>query len=233
MTILIGLIVSIALSLVCFVSTSNLITTAVIGGVSLIYFLFYVKRVLNLKNEQITRFQCCYQFINNFLIALSIKEHISGALASALESQNPETVELMRSIDSNDPLDKVKYIKDYFRFDIYSLFVDLVTLYSEEGGEIIKMSQYLLNQIREDEEYLINAERLNQKAVIEFSILWVFSLMILVILRLALQDFFSYIVKSSFYQISVVCILFFALISIHIAVCKITNIKIKGWTRYE
>lgn len=231
MILLIGFIVSIALSLICFISTENLISTMVICVISILYFMIFVNKVIKNKDEKITRFQNCYQFINNFLIALSIKGHISGALASTLESQNEETIDLINSVDSKDPMQKVIYMKDYFKFDIYSLFVDLIKLYNDEGGNIIQMSRYLLNQIREDEEFIVNAERLNKKAIVEFVILWSFALSILIILKFSLDDFFIHIVKNIFYQISVVAIILFSLFSVHIAVRKITNIKIKGWDK--
>lgn len=230
MIILIGVIVSIALSIVCFISTENIISTAAIGGVSLLYFVTYINKVMKNKDEKIARFQNCYQFVNNFLIALSVKGHISGALASALESQNEEAIDVIKSVDSKDPMEKIKYMQTYFKFDVYSLFIDLIVLFNEEGGDIIQMSQYLLNQIREDEEYIVNAERLNKNSLVEFSILWIFSLAILAILKFSLNDFFKYVVKNNFYQLSVVCVLLFFLISVHIAVKKVTNIKIKGWS---
>lgn len=229
MTLLIGFIVSIALFLVCFISTENLISSITVGSVSLLYFVIYVNKVIKSKDEMINRFQSCFQFINNFLIALSIKGHISGALASALESQSEQTVELVNSIESKDPMEKIKYLKEYFKFDVYSLFVDLIVLFNDEGGDVIQMSRYLLNQIREDEEYIINVERMNKKSLIEFSILWIFSLGILAILKFSLDSFFVHVVKNIFYQISVVVVLLFALSSVHIAVRKTSNIKIKGW----
>lgn len=228
---LIGFIVGIALSLICFISTENLISTALVGALSILYFLVFVRKAITAKDEKVTRFQDCYQFINNFLIALSIKGHISGALASTLESQNEETVDLIKSIDSNDPMEKVIYLKDYFKFDIYLLFVDLISLYNDEGGDIIQMSRYLLNQIREEEEFIVNFERMSKKAIVEFTILWIFALSILVILKFSLDDFFKHIVTNIFYQISVVCILLFTLFSIHLAVKKVSDLKIKGWNQ--
>ena len=229
MIVLIGFIVGIALSLICFISTENLISTALIGFISILYFLIYVRKVIKGKDEKVTRFQDCYQFINNFLIALSIKGHVSGALASTLESQNEETIDLVKSIDSNDPMEKVIYLKDYFKFDIYSLFVDLISLYNDEGGDIIQMSRYLLNQIREEEEFIVNVERMSKKAIVEFTILWSFALSILAILKFSLDDFFKHIVANVFYQISVFCILLFALFSVHLAVKKVIDVKLKGW----
>lgn len=225
----IGLIVSIALSLVCFISTLNYISSIVIGVISMLYFSIYVNKKMKNKAEKIARFQNCYHFINNFLISLSIKGHISGALASAVETQNEETKNLINSLDSNDPMGKIIYLKNYFKFDSYSLFIDLLILFNEEGGDIIKMSANLLNQIRESEEFIVNVERMNKTTLIEFSILWSFSLAILAILKFALDDFFHYILNVPFYQIGVVCILLFALISTHVAVKKATNVNIKGW----
>ena len=195
----------------------------------LIYFSVFVNRKIKAKNIKIVRFHNCYKFVNNFLISLSIKGHVSGALASALETQNEETKSLVNSLDSNDPMGKIAYLKNYFKFDCYSLFIDLLILFNEEGGDIIKMSSNLLNQIRESEEYIINAERMNKSVLIEFTLLWTLSLAILAILKFTLDDFFTYIVKTSFYQIGVVCILSFALISIHVAIIKVTDMQIKGW----
>lgn len=229
MTLLFGLIVSIAFFIVAFISTNNLISSAAVGGVTLLYFVIYATRVLKNKNEKITRFQDCYQFVNNFLISLSIKGHISGALATALESQNEETIDLINSLETDDPLEKVKYLKNYFKFDMYYLFVDLVTLHTEEGGDIIKMSNNLLNQIRQNEEFLVNVERMNKNSIVEFTILWAFALSILAILKFALSDFFVHIVKNNFYQMSVIFVFAFALLSIHIAIRKVVDIDIKGW----
>ena len=229
MIILIGLIVSIALFLICFISTLNFISSIAIGVISMLYFSLYVSKKMKNKTEKIVRFQDCYHFINNFLISLSIKGHVSGALASALETQNEDTKELVDSLDSDDPMSKVTYLKNYFKFDSYSLFIDLLILYNEEGGDIIKMSANLLNQIRESEEFIINAERVNKTTIVEFSILWSFTLAILAILKFALNDFFHYIVDTPFYQVGVVCILSFALISTHVAVKKVTNVNVKGW----
>ena len=229
MTLLIGLIVSIALFFICFISTESYISAAFVFVVSLLYFVIYANKVMKNKDEKKTRFMECFQFVNNFLISLSIKGHASGALASALESQNEETKELLNSLDSDDPMDKVRYLKNYFRFDVYYLFIDLVTLYNEEGGDILQMSSHLLNQIRELEEYIVNVERINKNTLLEFAILWTFSLTVLAILRFSLDDFFKYVVGNNFYQISVVLILLFTLASIHIAISKVTKFEIRGW----
>jgi len=233
MIILIGFIVSIAFFIICFISTANIISSCSIAGITLIYFLLYVYKKIRQKQTKISRFHDCYQFINSFLISLSIKGSLTGALATALESQSEETVELVKSLEAVDPMEKVNYLKSYFTFDVYFLFLDLVNLYNEEGGDILSMSHYLLNQIREGEEYIVNAERLNRNSIVEFSVLWFFSLIILVIIKYSLSDFYVYIVNSNFYQISIVCLLLFTLVTIHIAVNKITSINIKGWEQNE
>jgi len=227
MIVLIGLIVSIILGLICYLSTENVYSSIGILLVSFIYFATFATTRLRKKNKTITCFHQCYQFINNFLIALSIKGNLAGALNSASESLCEDAKECLNNLNSNDTLHQLKYLKNYFYFDAYSLFYDIVSLYEEEGGDIIKMSDHLSNKIRENEEYIIEVERMHKDTLIEFIILWIISLIILVTLRYALTDFFAIISKGLIYQIGVVGILLFCVISIHIAICKISSVKIK------
>lgn len=233
MIILIGLIVSIAILIVCFISTENYISSIVVGVVFLLYFLLYAVKAIKNKDEKVTKFQECYHFVNNFLVSLSIKGNVSSAWVSTLETQSEEFKDITNSLDSPDSMGKINYLKNYFPFSLYSLFVDIINLYVEEGGDILQMSSYLLNQIRETEEYIVNAERVNKNTLIEFSILWILSLAILAILKFTLDDFFKYIVSSMLYQIGVVCILLFVLLSVHITVKKVTNLNVKGWYMNE
>lgn len=233
MIVLVGFIVSIAFAILCYLSTENLISTIGVSSVTFLYFAIYVYKKIKTKNVKINRFHECYQFINNFLISLSIKGNLSGALASALETQAEDTVEALKELATPDPMSKLDYLKRIFSFDAYYLFLDLLKLYDEQGGNILKMSHYLTNQIREDEDYLVNIERQHKDAIIEFSVLWCFSLLIMGVLKFSLSDFYSHIVSNQFYQISIVAIFLFVLITIHIAVGKITNIEINGWTKDE
>ena len=105
----------------------------------------------------------------------------------------------------------------------------MVSLWNEQGGDILKMSHHLVEQVRLKEEYLFTCESLNKNKTIEFVVLWAIALVILSILRFALSQFFMRISKTIIYQASVVVIILFVLISIYILILRITNVNLEGW----
>ena len=109
------------------------------------------------------------------------------------------------------------------------MFLDLISLWSDQGGDIISMSSNLTNRARELEEYVSEAEQIHNKKIIEFVILWSFSLAILVFLRFALSQFFDKITSQFFYLIGIASIFIYVLITIHLLISKMTTLEINGW----
>ena len=116
---------------------------------------------------------------------------------------------------------------------MYRLFVDTINLWNEEGGDILKMSQYLINQVRLKEQYLITCETIHRQKTIEFIVLWAISLAILTLLRFALSQFFERIRQTIFYQIAVGVIILFVLASIYILIMRISKLDLEGWKDEE
>ena len=154
---------------------------------------------------------------------------MNAAFQSGYEITDESTREIIDSIKDLNEEEKLSYLIKYFKFDIYRLFVDTIKLWNEEGGDILKMSEYLINQARLKEQYLLNSETIHRQKTIEFVVLWSISLAILGILRFALSQFFNKISGSLFYQISVSTIVLFALFSIYILVMRVSNFDLEGW----
>ena len=95
------------------------------------------------------------------------------------------------------------------------------------------MSRYLVEQARLKEEYLLSCQRLNKSKTIEFTVLWIISLVILAALRFALSQFFNRIAQTIFYQVAIVVIILFALFSIYLLINRITNLTLEGWNDEE
>ena len=158
---------------------------------------------------------------------------MGAAIESGYGTSDDETKAMLDSIRELNEEEKLSYLTKYFRFDLYRLFVDTVSLWNEQGGDILKMSQYLLNQARLKEEYLLTCESMQKRKTIEFAILWAISLGILSILRFALLQFFERIRNALFYQVSVVVIALFVLFSIYVLIKRITKVEIEGWDNEE
>ena len=226
---LVGIVVSIVLAGVNFIASQNFLSTALIFLAVNAFFVLIVKRQMHKNQLKVHRYHQCFQFINTFIISLNVKGSKNAAIQSSYEATDEATREIIDSIKDLNEEEKLSYLIKYFKFDIYRLFVDTVKLWNEEGGDILKMSDYLINQARLKEQYLLNCETIHRQKTIEFVILWSISLTILGILRFALSQFFYKISGSLFYQISVSAIVLFALFSIYILVMRVSNFELEGW----
>ena len=111
--------------------------------------------------------------------------------------------------------------------------MDLINIYEEQGGNILEMSHYLLEETRLIEEYISSSKSITKKKMVEFAILWLLTLGIMVFMRFALSQFFDVIAKQIFYPTGILFVCLFCVLSIHIAICKMTKLQIRGWNDAE
>ena len=187
---------------------------------------------INRYNLITNRFHSCYRFINNFIISLSIKNTIAAALESIKETMDEDFKKELGEISHLNDFEKMEYLRKYYRFHVYDLFLNIVNLYNEQGGNILQMSSQLIDKIRTIEEYLNNSHQIGIRKIIEFVILWIFTLVILITLRFVLAEHYILMASQTFYQIGVAILLMFASFSIALMIIKFTNTKIGGWS-YE
>ena len=226
---LIGIFVSLAFAGLIYLASENIFICLFIFLFSLVFFVFIVRRQIDKYREKTRRYHQCYQFINTYLVSLSIKGSMTAARESSYDTSDTKTKEILDSIKEFDEGEKLSYLCKYFKFDLYHLFLDTVSLWNEQGGDILAMSQHLVNQVRLKEEYILFCESTHRTKLVEFIILWVLTLLILISLRFALSQFFTYIIKTIFYQIAVVVVFLFLIVSIYVMVKRITNITLEGW----
>ena len=226
---LLGVIVSFAFAGLIFIASENVISTISIFLITLLFFVLLIKRRIDKYQEKTRRYHQCYQFINSYLISLSIKGSLSAARESSYGTADKETREVIDSIKDLDEEEKLSYLSKYFKFDLYHLFVDTIKVWREQGGDILTMSQYLINQVRLKEEYLLFCESVHRSKLIEFFVLWGITLTILTSLRFALSQFYTRIINAMFFQIAVVVLFLFVLLSIYLMVSRITNVTLEGW----
>ena len=227
--VLVGIIVSMVFAGVSYIATQNIFSTVGIFVIFSAFFVLIARRLINNSQQKIHRYHECYQFINSFIISLNVKGSLSAAMESAYDTSDSGTKEIIDSIKELNEEEKLSYLIKYFKFDLYRLFVDTVTLWNEQGGDIIKMSHHLIEQVRLKEEYLLACQSINKSKSVEFVVLWAIALMILAALRFALSQFFARVSKTIFYQIAVVVTMLFALISIYILIKRMTNLNLEGW----
>ena len=231
--VLVGIVVSLVFAGVTFIASQNIFSAIVVLIVFIAFFVLIARRLVNNSQQKVHRYHECYQFINSFIISLNVKGSLSSALQSSYDTADSGTREILDSIKELNDEEELSYLVKYFKFDLYHLFVDTVSLWNEQGGDIIKMSHHLIDQVRLKEEYLLACESINKSKSVEFIVLWGIALMILAALRFALSQFFTRISQTVFYQVAVVVTMLFALASIYILIKRLTNLKLEGWKEDE
>ena len=218
---------------VCYFASENLYLTIGVGVVFLLYPQIMLVRKLE-KNQAIyERYHECYHFVNTFIVSLDIRGSLNSVFSSINSTMSKSYMSVYDGISSNKSEDKLSYLQKYFPFHFYGLFVKVITLWQEQGGEILSMSSHLLEEGRRSEEYLRYCHDLHSTRVIEFTILWLFALIILIVMRVSLNQFFMHIMGKILFQVGLGIFFLFFLISIDILVRKITHKEVKGWDEYE
>ena len=218
-------------SFITYITTSSWITALLVFIFSVIFLNLVTLPICKKFSKTSKRFHECYNFINNFIISLSIKNTIEGSFNLTIDSMNPSFKEDIEGLEHLTGLDKLTYINKYFTFDIYKLFLNIIALYEEQGGNILQMASLLTEKSRYQEQYLNNTVGVAKRKIIEFSTLWLFSLAILIVLKFVLGQFYNQIFTQFIFQILIGLLFMFIVVSIHLLVVRITKIEIKGWSK--
>ena len=231
--IVIEIVVSLLLGILGYVASGNIIVGVLSTTLPLAYFFIIANKMLKRYSTKISRYHECYHFINSFIVSLSIKKVTLGAYESAIANMREDFLNEFDNMSSLSQKEKLEHLSKYFRFHDYYLFVDLVNLYEEQGGNILEMSHHLINNTRQTEEYIAACSSIHNKTLTQFGILWLLTLGIMAFLRFALSTFFVMMAKQIFYPIGIGMIILFCLVSIHIALTRLTKVEIRGWNDVE
>ena len=145
----------------------------------------------------------CVNFINNFIISLSIHNTISATFEMIKESFSGELKKEVDSIEHLNIVEKLEYLSAYFNSSLYDFFLKIIHQYEYNGGDIIGISQILIFDSRNVETSIDNFISVSKRKFIEFIILWGITMAILLILQFALSMFYDTILNMSFYAPSI------------------------------
>lgn len=225
--------ISLIVGAISYVALENIFIAVAVFTIYLVVSIFLI--LPRLKKYEFTkvRYHECYHFINNFIISLSIKKSISGALETTAGSMPAEFIDLYNGLENMSENEKLDYLSSYFEFYDYSLFLQVIYIWQEEGGDIIAMSKYLIGNIRSNEEYISQVDTIARRKYMEIGVLWTISLSIVVILRFALSQFYEKVKGQLLFVISISMVFAFVLLTIYMLVQKGTSLKLKGTANHE
>ena len=214
---------------ITYIVTENFISTGIVLVITGLYLFLYAYQRVNKMLDRNKKFHSCYTFINSFIISIATKGSLMAAFESSRLVMDKEYITYIDGLTSYNEEEKLDYLKRYYEFDIYFLFLSVMNIYIEQGGDILTISYYLNEESRRNEDYLIKAEELSKRKILEFSMLWFFTLLIIIVLRFSLNSFYHQITNYLLFQVAIVSLFMLLILSIHLLIMRIINNEIKGY----
>lgn len=223
------IILSVVFPSITYIVTMNFISTGVVLLLTALYLFLYAYPKLKKMLEENRGFHSCFSFINSYIISLSVKGSLLGAFESTKLLMDKDYQDMTSGISNLNEEERLDYLKKYYNYDIYYLFLSMIKIWVEQGGDIFKISHYLIEEARREEDYLIKCENISKRKIVEFSMLWSFTLLIILVLRFSLNSFYLLITKNLLFQVAIVLLFSLLLLSIHLLLAKIMNSQIRGF----
>lgn len=221
------LLLSLGLGGLAYFVTSSLLIAVVIALGFLVVFLFLVfpsiKKFQNLQQKQ----HECYLFVNSFLITLSVCQSIEKSYESAIQNVTSGLKETTDAIAHLGPKQRIDYLSNYFEMPIYDMFLSVLNIYLEQGGDILKLSKTLMEELTRIEETQISLSKNALSVLLQWIVLWAMSFAILGFARFGLNSFYSYLVSSPTYIL--VSVLYFVLLAFSIVVFTAKYTGVLPW----
>ena len=195
------LLIAFAVAGVCYLSSGQLMMTGIVG---LVYFLALLSlaypKVSTMHRKRRIRKEC-YRFMNSFVTTCSVTSSLSRAYEVSCEGSEGEEKEVMDACSCNDVEGRIHELSSYFENQLYDVFLSIVSIYEERGGDILTLSSSLLEEATRIEEEAENRVKLSRGRLFQYMTLWAMSLGIVAFLRFALSNFYDQLMASSTYMI--------------------------------
>lgn len=213
---IIYLIIPLICGLLNYFVTLNLIYSLIIIFIGLIVLYFFNDKQISSFIKKDTKTRDCLMFINNFIITLSINQSINETYSILKESFSKGLLNQSKMIAHLNEEEQIHYLAKYFDLNVYEVFLNLLDQYIYNGGDILKIAQILLFDIRSTEDMLENHLSTLVKKIVEFASLWGMSFLIVLIIKFSLTNFLSDILSSNLFLIGL--LIFFLIFYINLTI---------------
>ena len=215
------------LGLLCFLGTSNYLFSFLVIVIFIAdYFVLMRKRFIHYFSL-IDRVHTSYHFINSFIITLSVKDSLDDAYQNGIRINDYYLNEETKALEEMPIIDRIKYLKGFFKLSIYNVFLNVIDLHQDQGGNILNMSENLLRESTRVEKTLSDTRAIGFRHLTQFLILWVMAVAILLFLRFSLKDFYLMMLKMRIIGVLIFVFFLLCILSINLFVNVFTNLTVK------
>ena len=223
---LVSITISLVIGLIAFFVSNNIFVCI---GVTLIYVLYYfvlARKIIKTYNLKTIKIKSCLYFINTFLITLSIKDSLEDAFEHASNNTDKEFQQLIYEMQEMNVNEKLDYLKKYYSYSSYRMFTKVISLYLDQGGNVLKISESLLNEVVRIDETMNESKSSSKKKLVEFVILWLLTFLVLLFMRFALSEFYFSMLKSIPFFALLIVFFLLCLVSLHVFLKRFTKLPV-------
>ena len=224
---LIFIILCFFLGILCYVATNVIAFSIAITLIFLADYFILLRKKFHHYFDLIERVHTSYHFINSFIITLSVKESLEDAYQNGIRINNARLNAETNELKEMAVIDRVKYLKDYFSLSIYRMFLNVLDLYQDQGGNILNMADNLLRECTRTEKTLSDTLSIGYKHLTEFIILWVLSIGILLFMRFNISDFYLMMLNNKLIAPMILVFFLICIVSINLFVNSFTDLTVK------
>ena len=219
--------ISLFVAIASFLTSNNFIIAVSLLLIYILYYFLIARKKLDKYYSKIDRIHTCYHFINSFLVTLSVKESFDEAYQSAIRIDNKNLNDQSENMNNLNIYDRVNCLRSYFNLAIYKMFLNILDLYQDQGGNVLTMSGNLIRECTRTEKTLSETLSIGKKHIVEFITLWIMSFSIILFMRFAITDFYVLMLKEPLFIIMLFIFYLVCLGSIHLFIGRYTNLSIK------
>lgn len=224
---LIYIAISLVISVTSFLATNIIFIPFIIFGVYLLYYFVLVRKRIKSYLSKVETIHACYHFINSFIITLSVKDSLEEAYQNGLRLAPPSLLNETNEIGNMTIAERLNFLRQYFNLAIYKMFLNIVGLYIDQGGNILAISDSLIRECTRVEKDLNESSSISNRHLIEFAVLWLLSFFIMIFLRFALANFYIQMLENVLIIVLICGFYLIFLLAAHLFINQYTSLTIK------
>lgn len=183
-----------------------LVNNIVISILNGLYFFLIVYKYITLSfikvNKKIDTYEEFTHFANVLIMQLTVTPNLNESL-NEIARINKKTYSEVLLDDSLTINEKLESLEQFFPIPLYHILKHILLLYAEQGGDILTMSQELLNKCDMELANMQEIYSLNRQKWSESVIMWGFALVGFFYLRSSLISYYLTLIEKPSFMVSV------------------------------
>lgn len=215
------------LAMVAYLTSFDIYIPIFVVASYLLYYFVLGRRYLIKKDRLTRRIHACYHFINAFIISMSVKESVEDAYQSGIRYEDKELNEITENLENLKVSDRITYLREFFNLAVFKMFINVLSLYQDQGGNILNMSDELISESTRIEKSLSESLIESNRYLGQFLLLWIMSVSVLLFIRFSISSFYVSMSKSSIFVGFLLVFFILILFSIHLFIVRFSSIVVK------